>query len=647
MAGTSTISGLVSGLDTAGILAQLKEAASAPITRLQNQQAAAKAKLSAWQDINTRLLAFKTEASSLAFFSNFADKTASSSNEDMVTVSASSSASAGDYSFTVDSLAKTHKINSQGYALDTDLVGTGTVDIAIGDGSAVSITVEEGTTLAGLRDKINRADAGVAAFIVNTGAGDTPYQLVITSKSSGTAGAIDITSTLTGGVTPTFTDLQAAADATISLGNGLTVTRSSNTINDIFPGLTLNLHSADVNETVTVSVSHDTAGVKEKIVSLVDKYNDLVGYLQEQWKYDSDTEETGTLFGEYTLFEIQANLASRFSSSVAGLSSDLSVLSQIGIRMGTDGKLALTESDLEEALVDNPDGVMKLFSRYGTASNSNVGFISGTSDTQPSGPAGYAIAVTQAATHTRLTAGIAQSDILAEDETLTINDIEIQLTAGMTQAQVITAINSKSSQTKVTAAATDINGAGSGQYLTLATTGYGSHVHIETVSSRSNAATISTGFGNTTITEANAAGEAGTGTGAAGLDIAGTINGEAAEGSGQMLKSTAGDSKGLWVKVNAVAPGDYGTLVFTRGVAAALDEQLSFLTDDDNGAIHIEEDSLQAKIDDLDASIKRMQATVDREQARLEAQFVALETSLSTLKSQGTYLESQLAALSG
>jgi len=483
------------------------------------------------------------------------------------------------------------------------------------------------------------------AFIVNTGSGDTPHRLVITSKTSGTDGAITVTPSLTGGTAPTFTDLQAAADAVIDLGGGLTITRSSNTINDVFPGVTLNLHQADPETTVTISISPDTAGVKEKIVGLVDKYNELMDFLEEQFKYDADTEETGLLFGEYTLFEIQSKLASTLSTSITGLDSDLSVLSQIGIRLGSDGKLALTESELDEALADNPDGVMQLFARYGTASNANVAFVSGSSDTQPSGPAGYAINVTQVATHTRLTAGIAQTDILAEDETLTINDVTIQLTAGMTQAQVITALNSKSSETRVTAAATDINGAGSGQYLTLTTTGYGSHVHIEAVSSRSNGGTVSTGYGTTAVTEAEAAGEAGTGTGAAGLDIAGTINGEAAEGNGQILKSTEGDAEGLWVSINATAVGDYGTIVFTRGVAAALDEQLGFLTDKESGTIHIETESLEERITDLEESIARMQDTIDRAQARLEAQFVALETALATLKTQGSYLESQLASL--
>jgi flagellar hook-associated protein 2 len=647
MAGTASISGIISGLDTASILDKLKTAASAPITRLQNQQTQIKNKLTAWQNVNTRLLAFKEQTSALALNTAFSGKTVTSSNEAILTATASASAGAGDYSFTVESLAKTHKITSQGYALDSALVGAGTVDITIGDGATVSIGTGADTTLADLRDKINHADAGVSAFIVNTGAGTTPYQLVVTSKTSGTKGAITLATNLGGGAAPTFTDVQAAADATIGLGNGLTVTRSSNTVSDIFPGLTLNLLSAKPGETVTVGVNYDSSGVKQKIQDFVSKYNDLVDYLQTQWSYDSDTEATGTLFGEYTLFEIQSRLSSQLTSGVAGIpSSDYSALSQAGIRMGTDGKLVLTESDLEQALSDNPDGVMRLFSRYATPDNAAVSFVSGTSDTQASGAAGYAVSVTRLATQARVTAGVAQSGALAQDETLTINNVAIRLTAGMTQDQVLAEINSKNAQTKVSATATDVNGSGSGQYLTLTSINYGSTVHIKAISGLSNGSGANSGLGSTQVTEANSGGEAGTGTGAAGIDIAGQINGEDAQGSGQILKAITGNAKGLWLNIKATVTGDYGKVVYTQGVAAELDQQLSFLTNGDNGSISLEEKSAQSKIDDLADSITRMQDTVQREQDRMEAEFNAMESALSTLKTQGDYLSNQLTALS-
>ena len=116
---TSSISGLASGIDWADIISQLMEIERRPITLLESRKSAYEEKLSVWQNINTRLLSLKTEADSLKRASNFLLRTASSSDEDILTVSANSSASAGTYSVTVNQLAQSHKIAAQGWA-DTD-----------------------------------------------------------------------------------------------------------------------------------------------------------------------------------------------------------------------------------------------------------------------------------------------------------------------------------------------------------------------------------------------------------------------------------------------------------------------------------------------------------------------------------------------
>src|SRR5207244_4567518 len=135
----------------------------------------------------------------------------------------------------------------------------------------------------------------------------------------------------------------------------------------------------------------------------------------------------------------------------------------------------------------------------------------------------------------RVTAGTAQTAPLGADETLTINGVSVALTAGMTQAQVVNSINERTRATGVTAAATGANGSGAGNYLTFLTTGYGSAAAVSVVSSRSSArvpgpgrADDSTGVGSVAATAGSAGGETGSGTGQAGLDVIGTINGETA-----------------------------------------------------------------------------------------------------------------------
>ena len=124
-------------------------------------------------------------------------------------------------------------------------IGTGSFSITAA-GQATAITVDSSNnTLAGLRDAINRANTNVRASIVQDG--DNSYRLMVSSKESGTANALTISSSLAGGTAPTFSNLQAAQDATVKLGTGsnaITVTRSSNLVGDLIPGVTLNLVTA-------------------------------------------------------------------------------------------------------------------------------------------------------------------------------------------------------------------------------------------------------------------------------------------------------------------------------------------------------------------------------------------------------------------
>jgi flagellar hook-associated protein 2 len=644
MSGTAYISGVISGLDTDEILSKLEALAKAPVLRLEAQKATLSAQLSAWQTVNSRLLALKEKAAALAAYTGFSAMTAASSNESLVKATASGNPVPGSYSFIVQSLAAAHRVGSQGFANDTSLVGSGTVTITAGTDAPVEIQVED-LTLAGLRDAINHSDAAVDAFIVSDGSAGTPYRLVVTSERTGTAGAMTIEVNLSGGTAPAFSDLQAAADAVISMGGDLTITRGSNVITDLIPGVTLELLGANPSSSVTVSAVSDTASIKQLVADFVTRYNDLISYIETQWNYDSETNQGGTLFGALTLHQIQSDLVSRISNPVSGLSSGLSLLSQVGITLGTNGRLSLNEATLETALKDNLEGVMKLFSRYGEASNADVVFVSATSDTKPSGETGYAVEITQAAAQARVTGGAAQSDPLAADEVLTINGVNISLTTGMTQAEVISAINAKSAQTGVTASATGADGSGSGQYLTLKSVGYGSNTEVTAISDQSNGGAGSSGIGNVLVSESDPGGESSTGTGAAGQDVAGTINGEAAEGSGQVLVSTAGDAEGLRLLIRAAAAGSYGTVDYTEGAGAKVDGLLAFLTEEENGSVKVSQKTLEERIEDLDENITKMNETVAREQERLRRQFNAMEQALATLQSQSTFLSSQLSQI--
>src|SRR5439155_23589457 len=149
----------------------------------------------------------------------FDSRTAASSNTSVLNAAAGIAAAPGDYVVTVGALARAHQVVSQGFGdVNTTGVGTGTFTITAA-GQSTTIQVDSSNnTLGGLRDAINRANGNVSASIVQDG--DNSYRLMISSKATGTANALTISSTLSGGTGPTFSDLQSAQDARVTLGSG-------------------------------------------------------------------------------------------------------------------------------------------------------------------------------------------------------------------------------------------------------------------------------------------------------------------------------------------------------------------------------------------------------------------------------------------
>ena len=375
--------------------------------------------------------------------------------------------------------------------------------------------------------------------------------------------------------------------------------------------------------------------------------------INSQGKYDPESQQGGSLLGDATLLLIQDDIQRVLDQVVPGLAQGVNTLSNVGLTVGSDGKLQYDSAQLTTALTENPTAVMKLFANYGESADPGVKYVSCTNETVASGAGGYPVEITRLATRSRITAGVAQTEALAGDEQLTINGTTIALTHGMTQADVIAAINAKSSVTGVTAKATGPDGTGEGSYLTLEASQYGSAYTLSVVSSMSNGGAVPmanrSGIGSTLVTESDAAGEAGTGSGARGVNVAGTINGEPATGSGQMLTGDVGNAttSGLVLQITSLTVGAHGPVVFTRGVGGELERIIQTAIEGAESTVEQARSSVQAEIDALTDEMKIADERLTALQERLRAQFMAMESTLSRLQNQSLQLAQQIASLSG
>jgi len=257
------------------------------------------------------------------------------------------------------------------------------------DGSfeiSVSLT-SENTTLEGIMNAINDADAGIYASIINDGSGINPYHLVITSNRTGEAGRMIVDPTLSTGEDLELTTTILPQNAAVVLGeetNKLLITSSSNQIGQAIPGITLNLVDADPDKTVNIKVEADIEGIKQSISNLIDAYNSFMDTINQQQSYDADTkEEGGPLFGNITLTNIRNQLVQMLTDPIES-SSSLTSIFDLGITADLTGHLNIDDAKLTQVLSENLEGVKELFSSSQNVSLSSFGTTAQASSTYSS-----------------------------------------------------------------------------------------------------------------------------------------------------------------------------------------------------------------------------------------------------------------------
>ena len=383
----NAVFGINSNLDTQDIINKMVSLEARSMDLVEAKKQIEQQKLASFQELKNRLQTFKsvvttlnTESRFIVNKSVFSNNSFSDSNK-VVDITTTSSASSGTYSLIVNNLATESKLITSGYAETTTSIASGTVTIVIGSSASSTVTIDStNNTLDGLRLAINNLGLDIKASFLNDGDATNPYRLLISGTQTGSSGTVTMSTNITSGsVTMGFDTTQTAQNASLSL-DGVSITKSSNTITDVITGAALKLQSAGSG---AISLSTDTEAITTKVSDFVDEYNDLSLFLGEQLALDSETEQTGVLFGNFAVQNLQQILRSSISSKITGISGDYTYLSQIGITTQSDGTLILDTDDLSDALVDDIENVSQLFSSNGTVTNSSLAYVGFTSDTEP------------------------------------------------------------------------------------------------------------------------------------------------------------------------------------------------------------------------------------------------------------------------
>lgn len=669
-------------------------------------------------------------------------------------------------------------VDIDGYNLFTEgdkiSLGAASRDHSGNDVSGDILTITESTTV---QDLLNAVEAAYEANGGEVSVQLTPEGKIEVADEEAGAGslAVDLQSTvadpyssLDWGAFSTLGEVRkrqfaAGSDASLRI-DGVQVTSSENTVSDVLPGVTLTLLNADVDTTVTLSVDRDLDAIMATMESFVSAYNSVAAYVKQQQTYDQEEGETGgILFGDGTLSSVKSDLTATLIQQVWGVSSELSTLGLLGIRLNNDGQLTIEKEEVRETLSTRFNDVRRLFAAEGASDAGTLEYVSHSRDTKAGA---YAVDITQAATQSATTSDRAVEGMLGTDQTLTItegtNTATVALSADMTLSGIVNAINTElgrvytetlagaealtaegapviSSSTWASLDGADLedgdviafNGTArngqsiSGSYqiaqasadtvqglLSAVERAFGDSVEARLDNSGrlvladryEGDSRLSLSFDYTqahnldfgTLSASNPGGQegryamaitadddgsshlvlthnaygsahtfaveedtdAGLWTGSQstpvavenGTDVAGTINGEAAAGSGQLLTGEDEEANvdGLAVKYSGSTIGVIGNVTLTLGIAELFERSLYTITDAYVGYLAFKQDSLEDSIEGFDDRISEMEARLDKKMENMINRFVVMETALARIQSQSQWLSGQIdGALNG
>ncbi|MCG8670715.1 MAG: flagellar filament capping protein FliD [Pseudomonadales bacterium] len=383
MAGTITASGSGSGIDIELLVEKLTAVEREPIeNRLNLREVQIQADVSAFGTLKGAITDLKASLSGLSSIPNFSVRSATSSNEDIFTVSASSDAVPGSTTIEVEQLATAQKLVSNDFALPNSAVGQGDLTITVGS-NAFNLSIDSNNnTLTGIRDAINDAttNTGVTASILTVddanSPGNTVSKIVLSSDSTGVDNALTVSVAndadgndtdgiglsqlvYVSGVTQNLTELSNAQDAIIEV-DGFDVSSSTNTFTGVIPGVTINAVSADLGNTYDMNIALDKSAVKTKVTDLVaalNAYKTTYDFLTE---VDLESKESGLLTGDATARTINNQVTRLVSATVSSGTGNYSSLATIGITLSQDGEYELDEDMLDTALNSDFDAVSEL-----------------------------------------------------------------------------------------------------------------------------------------------------------------------------------------------------------------------------------------------------------------------------------------------
>jgi flagellar hook-associated protein 2 len=373
-----------SGLNVTQIVDALVDAERAPKqTKIDEAKETATVKISALGSLKNELTVFNTNTVALDGQTGLTLSSSTSNVE--LTRTDSSLASQFSHTINVSQIAQAQVLNfdngGAGFSSTTADIGIDELSLRFGTWSGTSFSTNANyssattlnftagaTSLTDVRDAINNSGIGVTASIIEVS--NNHYSLMVKS-AVGEDRALRVKSHLNGSensilkynpgnidtLADTANQVVASADAMFTI-DGITVTRNSNTITDLFSGLTMelaNIEASDIGTNQTISSSFSETDALATLETVVTEINYLLAFLKEQSKPGSNGEDGGPLKGDHFIRYVETKIKSLTSTPIAGYDDEDIYLSNFGVVTELDGSLSIDKTRFAEYFAANPE----------------------------------------------------------------------------------------------------------------------------------------------------------------------------------------------------------------------------------------------------------------------------------------------------
>ncbi len=342
------------GVLTNDIIDKLKNADKASlITPIETRQTAIQNKIDEVGAIKKLMSSLSTSVTNMTYDTTYENMKTDLSGSS-VSIKTDGKVENQNFSLDVTKLATKDIFESNdGFAAKDSSLKSGDITIGIGNDS-FKIDIKDGDTLEDLVKNINsNTDGKVEASLLNVG-GDNPYKLIIKSAQTGKDNQLSITQNSDSFSNDIARIGDPAEDAEFKL-DGVSITRSSNKIDDLVKNVTITLEKEGKTD---VSLKKDNTKIIDGIKDFVKKYNELSKVLIGDTKYDSEKKTAGIFQGNSEIRGIMRSLSDIVSTTI---SKDSKMAGNFGLDLQRDGSLKFDESKFQKAYDSDANKTIEFF----------------------------------------------------------------------------------------------------------------------------------------------------------------------------------------------------------------------------------------------------------------------------------------------